>query len=133
MAGHRVYGMRFGSVHPLYVRKVERKGRSAEEVDAVIRWQTGYDQAALEARIGDGTDFRAFFDGAPAPNPARLLGVDAGRIEVGCDADLVLIDPAKPWIVDSAKMRAAAGNTPFDRQGVEGRATALFKGGTRIA
>ncbi|WP_073327666.1 DUF2200 domain-containing protein [Wenxinia saemankumensis] len=73
MAGHRVYGMRFGSVHPLYVRKVERKGRSAEEVDAVIRWQTGYDQAALEARIGDGTDFRAFFDGAPAPNPARLL------------------------------------------------------------
>jgi dihydroorotase len=68
-----------------------------------------------------------------ASNPARLLGVKAGQIEQGYEADLVLVDPDRPWIVDSGKMRAAAGNTPFDRQGVEGRATALFKGGKRIA
>ncbi len=68
-----------------------------------------------------------------AANPADLLGVKAGRIEQGYEADLVLVDPDRPWIVDSARMRAAAGNTPFDRQGVEGRATALFKGGKQIA
>lgn len=68
-----------------------------------------------------------------ARNPAELLGVKAGRIEPGCEADLILFDRAKPWIIDSRKMRAAAGNTPFDRQGVEGRVTALFKGGTQIA
>ena len=65
-------------------------------------------------------------------NPARLLGVAAGTLAEGQAADLVLVDPDRPWIVDSGKMRAAAGNTPFDRQGVEGRAEALFKGGKRI-
>ncbi|MFM5894633.1 MAG: dihydroorotase [Novosphingobium sp.] len=67
-----------------------------------------------------------------AANPARLLGVDAGELTVGNQADIALIDPAKPWIVDSDKMAASAGNTPFDKQGVEGRVTALFKGGKQI-
>ncbi|HVR90795.1 MAG TPA: dihydroorotase [Novosphingobium sp.] len=67
-----------------------------------------------------------------ATNPARLLGVDAGRLEIGAEADIALIDADRPWIVDSDKMAAAAGNTPFDKQPVQGRVTALFKGGSRI-
>lgn len=65
-------------------------------------------------------------------NPARLLGVNAGKLEVGAEADLAIIDPVRPWIVNSDKMAASAGNTPFDRRPVEGRVTALFKGGTKI-
>lgn len=65
-------------------------------------------------------------------NPAKLLGVAAGKLEVGAEADLAIVDPVRPWIVNSEKMAAAAGNTPFDRRPVEGRVTALFKGGNRI-
>lgn len=68
-----------------------------------------------------------------AGNPARLLGVDAGTLAIGQQADIALIDPERPWIVDSNKMAASAGNTPFDRQPVQGRVTALWKGGARIA
>ena len=68
-----------------------------------------------------------------AGNPARLLGVEAGELREGHEADLALIDPEKPWIIDSAMMAASAGNTPFDKQPVEGRATALWKGGVRVA
>ncbi len=67
-----------------------------------------------------------------AANPAALLGAPAGQLVVGLEADLALIDPAKPWVVDSDKMAASAGNTPFDKQGVEGRVTALFKGGVAV-
>lgn len=65
-----------------------------------------------------------------AANPAKLLGVNAGVLSVGAEADLVLIDPEKPWVVDSRKMAASAGNTPFDGQPTQGRVMALFKGGT---
>lgn len=67
-----------------------------------------------------------------ARNPARLLGVNAGDLAPGYEADIVLIDPDKPWIVDSAKMSASAGNTPFDGQPTQSRATALWKGGVRL-
>ncbi len=67
-----------------------------------------------------------------ATNPARLLGVDAGVLAVGAQADIALVDPDKPWIVSSDKMAAAAGNTPFDRQPVQGRVLGLWKGGTRV-
>lgn len=67
-----------------------------------------------------------------ATNPARLLGVDAGVLETGTQADIAIVDPARPWIVDSDRMEAAAGNTPFDRRPVEGRVTALFKGGAQV-
>ena len=68
-----------------------------------------------------------------ASNPAALLGVNAGRLELGAEADLALVDPDKPWIVNSDKMAATAGNTPFDRQGVQGRVLALFKGGIQVS
>lgn len=67
-----------------------------------------------------------------ARNPARLLGVQAGSLEEGQEADIALLDPEAPWIVDSREMAAAAGNTPFDRQPVQGRVTALWKGGVAI-
>ncbi len=68
-----------------------------------------------------------------AANPAALLGVNAGRLELGAEADLALIEPEKPWIVDADKMAASAGNTPFDKLPVQGRVAALFKGGAAIA
>ena len=68
-----------------------------------------------------------------ASNPARLLGVNAGQLVAGAEADIALIDPERPWVVDSDKMAAAAGNTPFDKQGVQGRVTALFKGGNPVS
>ncbi|MBS0482367.1 MAG: amidohydrolase family protein [Proteobacteria bacterium] len=64
--------------------------------------------------------------------PARLLGVTAGVLEPGAEADIAVIDPDRPWVVDSDKMAASAGNTPFDKQGVDGRVIALFKGGAAV-
>ena len=67
-----------------------------------------------------------------AAAPARLLGVNAGMLKQGNEADIAIVDPDKPWIVQSGRMEASAGNTPFDGQPVQGRVTALFKGGVRI-
>ncbi len=64
-----------------------------------------------------------------AANPARLLGLEAGRLEPGLPADIILIDPDAPWIVDSGKMAAAAGNTAFDKLPVQGRSRMIMKGG----
>ncbi|MDE0933269.1 MAG: amidohydrolase family protein, partial [Novosphingopyxis baekryungensis] len=65
-------------------------------------------------------------------NPARILGVEAGRIAPGCEADLILIAPDAPWQVDSSRMAAQAGNTPFDGLPVQGRVRHLIKGGVVI-
>jgi dihydroorotase len=67
-----------------------------------------------------------------ARHPARLLGVEAGELRAGAEADIALVDPAKPWVVDSGKMAASAGNTPFDRQPVQGRVVGLWKGGKPV-
>jgi dihydroorotase len=67
-----------------------------------------------------------------ASNPAQLLGVNSGLLQAGAEADIAIIDADRPWIVDSTQMEASAGNTPFDRQPVQGRALALFKGGARV-
>lgn len=84
MTKHRIYGMRFASVYPLYVAKAEKKGRTKAEVDEVIRWLTGYSQKKLEALLKTPTDFEGFFAQAPKMNPARTLikGVVCGvRVE----------------------------------------------------
>ena len=67
-----------------------------------------------------------------AAAPARVLGVDAGELREGWQADVAIIDQDRPWVVDSAQMAATAGNTPFDRQPAQGRVTALFKGGVAL-
>ncbi len=81
---HRVYGYSFGSVYPHYVAKAERKGRTRDEVDTIIRWLTGYDQQQLDRTVADGTTMEGFFAQAPGLNPARSLitGVICGvRVE----------------------------------------------------
>ena len=67
-----------------------------------------------------------------AAKPAQLLGVEAGKLTEGQEADIALIDPDKPWIIDSTRMAASAGNTPFDRQPAQGRVLGLYKGGVAI-
>jgi len=84
------------------------------------------------ALVRDGTvSLERAFD-LVARNPARLLGVAAGELRPGAEADLALVDPDRPWVVDSARMAASAGNTPFDRQPVQGRVTMLWKGGKTV-
>lgn len=73
MMKHRIYSMSFARVYPLYVTKVEKKGRTKNEVDEVIRWLTGYSQDELEEQIEKHTDFEAFFADAPRLNPSRSL------------------------------------------------------------
>ncbi|ROT94073.1 dihydroorotase [Altererythrobacter sp. FM1] len=67
-----------------------------------------------------------------ATNPARILGVNAGSLATGYEADVALVDPERPWIIDRRKMAASAGNTPFDGQPTQGRVTALYKGGVAV-
>ncbi len=84
MAEHRIFTTAFSSVYPLYVQKAERKGRTKDEVDQIIRWLTGYDLAGLGAHIGQHSDFATFFAQAPAihPNAALIKGVVCGvRVE----------------------------------------------------
>lgn len=84
MAGHKIYKMAFSSVYPHYVTKAEKKERTKDEVDEIIRWLTGYTQTELKKQIEDKTDFEAFFDEAPNMNPNRDLikGVICGvRVE----------------------------------------------------
>lgn len=73
MPKHRVYSMSVASVYPLYLAKVEKKGRTKAEVDEIIRWLTGYSQDGLDAQLGKKTSFEDFFADAPLPNPSRSL------------------------------------------------------------
>ncbi len=65
-------------------------------------------------------------------NPARILGLNAGQITEGFEADLILVDPDAPWQVDGDRMAALAGNTPFDKLPVQGRVRHMLKGGKII-
>jgi len=67
-----------------------------------------------------------------ARRPAEILGVPAGVLKSGLEADIAIIDPERPWVIQSAKMEASAGNTPFDGQPTQGRVTRLFKVGVAI-
>ncbi|MEM7731229.1 MAG: DUF2200 domain-containing protein [Pseudomonadota bacterium] len=81
---HKVFAMSFASVYPLYLQKVEKKGKTKEQLDEVIFWLTGYDDAGLAAALSDGRSFEVFFNKAPAKNPNRELikGVVCGvRVE----------------------------------------------------
>jgi hypothetical protein len=76
--------MSFASVYPLYVAKAEKKGRTKEEVDEIVRWLTGYSQRELDAELKKQTDFETFFAKAPELNSSRALikGVVCGvRVE----------------------------------------------------
>ena len=64
--------------------------------------------------------------------PARILGLSVGALAAGMEADIAIVDQDRPWIIQSAKMAATAGNTPFDGQPTQGRVTALYKGGVAV-
>ena len=81
---HRIFAMPFANVYPAYIAKAQKKGRTKEEVDQIVRWLTGYTQKQLEAQIEKETSFEDFFNKAPKLNPDRLLitGVVCGvRVE----------------------------------------------------
>jgi hypothetical protein len=61
MPKHRVFAIKFASVYPLYIQKAERKNRTKEEVDQIICWLTGYDQAGLKRQIEQENDLETFF------------------------------------------------------------------------
>lgn len=84
MPKHNIFTMAFSKVYPLYVHKAERKDRTKDEVDQIIRWLTGYSQAGLEKQIKKQSDFETFFAQAPAihPNTSLIKGVVCGvRVE----------------------------------------------------
>jgi hypothetical protein len=79
----RIFGTSFSAVYPLYVAKLERKGRTQPELDEVIRWLTGFDESALARHLADGTTFEEFFaDAHLNPNTSLITGVVCGlRVE----------------------------------------------------
>lgn len=84
MPTNRVFALSFASIYPLYVQKVERKGRDLDDLDRVLSWLTGYDKAGLEKAISDEVDLETFFAEAPGinPNVSLITGVICGmRVE----------------------------------------------------
>jgi len=80
---HRIFTTSVASVYPHYVAKVERKGRTTAELEQVVEWLTGYDRAALQRHLDEGTTFEDFFAGATLnPNVGLVTGVVCGvRVE----------------------------------------------------
>ena len=80
----RVFKIIFASVYPLYIQKVEKKGRTKEELDTVLCWLTGYDKKTLQNQIDKKVDLETFFAKAPQlnPNVSKITGVICGyRVE----------------------------------------------------
>lgn len=84
MKNERVFAMSFAGVYPHYVTKAEKKGRTKDELDEVIRWLTGYTKARLAKQIEKRTSMRDFYEKAPKwnPNASLITGVVCGiRVE----------------------------------------------------
>ena len=82
----RIFATPFASVYPHYVTKAERKGRTKDEVDEVIRWLTGFDDAELGRHLAEGTTFEDFFAAARLNPDAELItgsvcGVQVQEVE----------------------------------------------------
>jgi hypothetical protein len=84
MDNSKIFSMSFASVYPYYIAKAEKKGRTKAEVDEIILWLTGYDEAAFQNHLDNQTDFEHFFALAPQinPNVTKITGVVCGiRVE----------------------------------------------------
>ena len=81
--GHRIFTTSVASVYPLYVAKLERKGRTREELDEAIEWLTGFDAGDLQRQLAEGATFERFFaDATLNPDVALITGVVCGvRVE----------------------------------------------------
>lgn len=79
----RIFGVSVASVYPLYLAKLERKGRTREELDGVITWLTGFDESELAAHLAAGTTFADFFEDARLnPHVSMITGMICGvRVE----------------------------------------------------
>jgi hypothetical protein len=79
----RMATMTFASVYPLYVAKIERKGRTVDELHQVIEWLCGYDKQAIQRLIDEKVTFKQFFEQATLhPNTHLITGMICGyRIE----------------------------------------------------
>ncbi|GAA5207104.1 DUF2200 domain-containing protein [Microbacterium kyungheense] len=76
---HRIFSLPFASLYPLYVTKVEKKGRTTAELDEVIEWLTGFDDAQLAQHIDEQTTLEDFFADADLnPNASLITGVICG-------------------------------------------------------
>lgn len=117
---HRIFTTSVASVYPHYVAKAERKGRTRAEVDEIIRWLTGYDQADLESCLADDTDFRSFFDRAPEMNPARRLvtgsvcGVKVHELEPGLMQEIRFLDKLVDELAKGRPMEKILRASPVD-------------------
>ena len=80
----KIYNMKVSGVYPHYITKAEKKGRTKEEVDEIMRWHTGYSETELESQLKKEVSFETFFNEAPQLNPNRkkVTGVICGiRVE----------------------------------------------------
>ncbi|GAA3920145.1 DUF2200 domain-containing protein [Microbacterium invictum] len=80
---HRIFTKSVASVYPMYVAKLEKKGRTEDELVEVFEWLTGFDEATLRRHLADGTTFQDFFAQAHLnPNVSLISGVVCGiRVE----------------------------------------------------
>ena len=87
MAGHRIFGTPFAAIYPHYIAKAERKGHTAEEIDHVIMWLTGYDEPSLRKTLADEVTLEDFFADAPEMNPnaglitGTICGIKVQEVE----------------------------------------------------
>ena len=84
MARAKISEIKFSVVYPYYIQKAEKKGRTKEEVDEIVFWLTGYDQAGVQQQIDRESDFETFFAEAPEfhPKSSLITGVVCGiRVE----------------------------------------------------
>jgi dihydroorotase len=89
-------------------------------------------ETLLALSLGFGLPIERLFE-MLAVNPAKVLGVDTGRLVPGQPADLMLLDPQASWQIRGEAMTARAGNTPFDGLPTQGKVLRLWKGGKEIS
>jgi hypothetical protein len=120
MTKHRIYSMSVASVYPLYVAKAEKKGRTRNEVDEILRWLTGHSQESLDTQLANGTSFEDFFAQAPAMNPARSLitgticGVRVEEIEEPTMREIRCLDKLIDELARGRKMEKILRWSPAD-------------------
>lgn len=98
MDNEKVYAMSVAKVYPLLVNKAQRKGRTAQEVNEIIQWLTGYTPAQIERAVQASESYGDFFQNAPSPNPARrkitgsVCGVRVETIEAPLMQEIRYLD-----------------------------------------
>ena len=129
MAGHRIFAMSFASIYVMYVQKVERKGHTTAELDQVITWLTGYDEAGLQKVIADEVDLETFFAQAPRMNPntplitGLICGYRVEEIEEPLMQQIRWMDKLVDELARGKKMASILrGSTTADLEGAARRA-----------